>query len=86
MSSYFDDLDRQVSDLSRQFPRAEAYVAKHGRHSWEVDALPPNVLQAIIRKALDAVVDRSLMDPIIEREKKHREALKRAAKRLEQDR
>ncbi len=66
--------------------RAEAYVAKHGRRSWEVDALPPNVLQAIIRKALDGVVDRDLMNPIIEREKKHREALKRAAKRLEGDR
>lgn len=65
--------------------RANAYVAEHGRQSWEVDALPPQVLQQIIRDAFDAIVDREAMDVIIEREKRHKDALRRAAKRIAKD-
>ena len=35
--------------------RAAAYIAKHGRVSWEVDALPPEVLNKIVRRALRGV-------------------------------
>lgn len=65
--------------------RASAYVAEHGRQSWEVDALPPQVLQQIIRRAFDAIVDREAMDAIIEREDRHKDALRRAAKRIAKD-
>lgn len=65
--------------------RAAAYVDKHGAHSWEVDALPPQVLQQIIRDAFDEIVDRDKMDVIIEREGRHKDALRRAAKRIGKD-
>ena len=40
-------------------PRAGEFVAKNGNESWEVDALPPNVLTQIIT---DAIVSRMDMD------------------------
>lgn len=48
--------------------RAEGYVAKHGASSWEVDALPPDVLSRIIADAFDEVIDRKAMDAVIARE------------------
>jgi hypothetical protein len=59
-------------------PRAAAYVAEHGGSSWEVDALPPNVLARLIRTELDALVDRERMDVIIGREEKDKAYLRRA--------
>lgn len=49
--------------------RADAYVAKHGAHSWEVDALPPNVLADLIRDAMRNYVDQSAMESVIAQEK-----------------
>lgn len=62
--------------------RAKAYIAKHGRSSWEVDALNPRQLQTIIRTALDSVVDREMMDEIIEREDADKVKLRKAAAKL----
>ena len=58
--------------------RAAAYVEKFGNSSWEVDALPPNVLARLIRTELDALVDRERMDVIIGREEKDKAYLRRA--------
>jgi hypothetical protein len=33
--------------------RAEGYIARHGESSWELDALDPTVLDALIRDAVD---------------------------------
>jgi len=38
-------------------PRAKAYIEEHGDESWEVDALPPEVLTRIIEKEIAALVD-----------------------------
>lgn len=46
-------------------PRAKEYIAQHGNSSWEVDALPPNVLVRLIRAAFKAVIDRPVMDTVI---------------------
>lgn len=59
-------------------PRAEAYIAEHGASSWEVDALPPDVLVQLIRDALDRFVDRPRMDAIIAQEERDRTALRAA--------
>lgn len=59
--------------------RAEAYVAKHGRHCWEVDALPPDELARIIRRAFNSIIDKPLMDAIMAREKVDKERLRKAA-------
>lgn len=32
--------------------RADAYIRRHGRASWELDALPPNVLVALVQDAI----------------------------------
>ena len=38
--------------------RAAAYIAKYGDSSWEVDALPPDVLHKLIEKAILEVLER----------------------------
>jgi len=48
--------------------RAAAYVELHGAQSWEVDALPPNVLVELINTAFAEIVDVETMDAIKERE------------------
>lgn len=63
-------------------PRAEAYIKKHGDSSWEVDALPPQTLQQIIRRELDQLVDRDRMDEIIAQEAKDKELLRAAVATL----
>lgn len=63
-------------------PRAEAYIKKFGNHSWEVDALPPQVLNRLIRRELDALVDRPKLDEVLEQEKKDKELLKKAVASL----
>jgi hypothetical protein len=62
--------------------RAEAYVAKHGKHCWEVDALPPDELARIIRRAFTGIIDKGMMDVIMEREKVDKERLRHAARNL----
>jgi hypothetical protein len=62
--------------------RAVAYVAKFGDQSWEVDALPPNVLVQLIRDAFDQEIDTETMDAIKAREQHDKEALRKAATKL----
>lgn len=62
--------------------RAADYVAKHGAQSWEVDALPPNVLQRIIRQAFMGVLSLPLMDEVKEREETEKALLQKALKNL----
>jgi hypothetical protein len=37
--------------------RAAGFVAKHGDLSVELDALPPNVLQALVRDGIEGLMD-----------------------------
>ena len=62
--------------------RAGKYVAEHGEHSWEVDALPPQVLNELITSELAALVDQSMVDEIIAREEIAKNKLRNAAKRI----
>lgn len=59
-------------------PRAAAYIAEFGEHSWEVDALPPRVLASTIRSELEALVDREKMDEVLEREEEAKKFLSKA--------
>jgi len=65
--------------------RFTAYEAEHGNQSWEVDALPPNVLQQIIRTAFVGVVDAATMDTIKDREAKAKTKLRGALKKIDND-
>ena len=59
-------------------PRSASYVSEFGNSSWEVDALPPDVLNGLIRDAFEEVIDQNLMDAV----KKKEEAGKRKLKSL----
>lgn len=47
----------------------DKFVAKHGKHVWEVEALPPEQLQAELRKVIDSVIDVAAFNAELEREK-----------------
>ena len=63
-------------------PRASAYIEKYGGSSWEVDALPPKVLNEIISGAFSKIIDFDLMDEIKQREDEDTTKLRRAAQRI----
>ena len=63
--------------------RAAAYIAEHGRSSWEVDALPPAELTRIIRREFGRYVDRPKYDAVIKREDAAKAKLLRAAKDID---
>ena len=48
--------------------RASAYIAKYGLSSWEVDALPPDVLHQLVEEAILEVLDIESMNQIIDAE------------------
>jgi hypothetical protein len=63
--------------------RYEKYAEKHGTESWEVDALPPDVLQQLIRTAFEEIVDEEAMEAVKEREERGKTELRRVARSIE---
>lgn len=51
-------------------PRAEQYIREHGEHSWEVDALKPEVLNRILDESIRKIIDTNLLEEMdkLERE------------------
>ena len=64
-------------------PRAAAYIAIHGDESWEVDALPPNVLTQLINDAIEAEIDNDALQEILDKEESDREVLRAAVQHME---
>lgn len=62
--------------------RAQKYIEEHGDSSWEVDALPPQVLRAVIEERLDELIDTALIDTIKEKEEADKKLLVDAVKKL----
>lgn len=62
--------------------RAESYVAIHGAESWEVDALPPDVLTGIIRRSILGLVDLERMEEVKKQEKTDTKAMLKAVRAL----
>jgi len=62
--------------------RAKAYVEEHGASSWEVDALPPEVLNDLIRESFEEILDRDKMDEVIAKEESEKKLLREAVKNL----
>lgn len=58
--------------------RYEKYAAQHGTESWELDALDPPTLRAVIREAFASVVDRAAWDAVIREEEAQRARMKAA--------
>lgn len=59
--------------------RAEAYIAKFGDSSWEVDALSPETLTELIEEEILGLVDLELMQKVIDREEADKAKLRKAA-------
>jgi hypothetical protein len=68
----------------RKDPRSKEFIKKHGASSWEVDALPPNVLHSLIDKMMGRLVDVPMMNAIMEKEKVDKDRLKEAAEKIVQ--
>jgi hypothetical protein len=66
-------------------PRAAGYVEEFGDQSWEVDALPPNILAGIITTAFSGVVDEEAMDAVKAREERDKVRLREAVGNLDDD-
>lgn len=70
-------------------PRATDYIRKHGRVSWEVDALPPNILDELVRDSIEELLDMSKYEAIkemeIEAHRRLREVVKDEFKNLNLD-
>ena len=62
-------------------PRADKYIKKYGAISWEVDALPPQVLVKTITTALNKLIDKPVMDKIIDKENTDKEWLRKIVTR-----
>ena len=62
--------------------RFAKYAQEFGGESWEVDALPPDVLDALIRDAFDRVVDTTAMEEIKAQEEEDKRLLKEAVGRF----
>ncbi|MFH1530465.1 MAG: hypothetical protein ABIK09_07010, partial [Pseudomonadota bacterium] len=60
----------------RSDSRSDKFIAEFGSSSWEVDALPPNVLRQLIEDALDERIDAELVDRIVQQEKQQKRKLR----------
>ncbi|MFA5132981.1 MAG: hypothetical protein WC444_06670 [Candidatus Paceibacterota bacterium] len=66
-------------------PRAGAYIREHGRVSWEVDALNPKTLHALVRSNVTALIDMDKFNKIVEQEEEDKKKLTRIAVEYEED-
>lgn len=57
-------------------PRAKDYIAKYGPTSWEVDALPPDVLNKLLDEAIRNHMQEDLYDEIVGREDADKQRLR----------
>jgi len=57
-------------------PRAKDFIKKHGRTSWEVDALSPEVLNALLRDAILENIDENIYLDIVNREDADKDKLR----------
>ncbi len=61
-------------------PRAAKYVDEHGNESWEVDALPPAVLNDILTGSLEELLDRDRYEAVKEKEEDDKETMRQFGK------
>lgn len=63
-------------------PRAKDYVKKHGKTSWEVDALRPEVLNSVLTNAILDLIDEDMYNNIIKAEVKDKIKLQKLSEQL----
>jgi hypothetical protein len=65
-------------------PRAADFISKYGTESWEVDALPPAVLEQLISEKIESVLDLELYAEVINQEEKDKMKLRDYVEGLEE--
>lgn len=58
-------------------PRASAYVAQYGKTCWEVDALPPEVLNKLVTDAITHLIDYEKYEEVLAEEEIDKKKLKK---------
>lgn len=61
-------------------PRAKAFISEHGSTSWEVDALKPEILNAILTNAIKSKIDGDTYNEVLDKEKKDKKKLEKIIK------
>jgi len=64
-------------------PRAKKYIAEHGKQSWEVDALPPEVLNQLMEREMAGYVNGPKMEAIKKKEEELKTALKKVTAKIQ---
>jgi hypothetical protein len=59
--------------------RFQSYLQEFGEESWELDALEPNILHALITDKIDSIIEHDKFDALIEEEKEHKNKLQAAS-------
>lgn len=62
--------DPPENPAKRTDPRSRDFIREHGSSSWEVDALPPDVLNNVLENAIIDLIDLDMYDAQLRREKK----------------
>ena len=57
-------------------PRTKGYITQHGSGSWELDALPPDVLTKIVEFEIEKLLDVKKFEKILKLEKNERSKLR----------
>ena len=58
-------------------PRSKGYKAQYGTSSWEVDALPPNILNELLTEAIEAEIALSKYEEILAQEEEDKYKLEK---------
>jgi len=66
-------------------PRANSFVAEHGNESYELDALPPAVLDKLLREHLEELLDREKYDAVVAEEDIDKAEMDKFASQFRQD-
>jgi hypothetical protein len=61
--------------------RFAGYQEVHGDESWELDALDPTTLDALIRDEIESILDLSAFDKLKGVQRKHRQELQSVSNR-----
>ncbi len=64
-------------------PRSDWYIREHGEESWELDALRPEVLEKIVKKAVESHVDEDVFYRMIDQEQEDKRRLEEFAEGME---
>jgi hypothetical protein len=63
-------------------PRAKDFIEKHGKTSWEVDALKPEVLNEILKQAIEENIDIDKFEEILAEEEADKEKIEEIKNKL----